>query len=90
MHFATTSFVSSKGGGHWFILSNPMIHGCPGCDGQTTSSFRVREFSCLHDLVWVGLDDKERDGLICIEQFATYKEFRHAISRTSLKKAIFP
>jgi hypothetical protein len=78
-----------KKGGRWFILSYPKVHGCSTCDGQTESSFRVREFLCLHDLVWAGLDDEERDGLIYIEQFDTYEEFRHTISRTLLKKVIF-
>jgi hypothetical protein len=89
LSFPRPSHLSLNKGGRWFILSYPKVRGCSTCEGQTESSFRVREFLCLHDLVWAGLDDEERDGLIYIEQFDTYEEFRHTISRTLLKKVIF-
>nr|WQM87069.1 hypothetical protein [Marseillevirus cajuinensis] len=57
-------FAQLRKGGHWFVLSVPYVHGdCSTCDGQTESSFNVKEYNGIHDLLWNHFTDSEREEL---------------------------
>ena len=57
-------FAQLRKGGNWFVFSLPRITAdCSSCDGQTDSSFSVKEYGGIHDLLWNHFSDREREEL---------------------------
>lgn len=57
-------FAQLRKGGNWFVFSCPWLSaGCSSCDGETDSSFNVKEYGGIHDLLWNHFTDDERGEL---------------------------
>nr|WRK65548.1 hypothetical protein MarFTME_503 [Marseillevirus futianmevirus] len=64
LEYGRELFVQLRKKGNWFVLSAPYLYsGCSSCDGETESSFNVREYEGIHDLLWNHFTDNEREEL---------------------------
>ncbi|AEA07145.1 hypothetical protein LAU_0294 [Lausannevirus] len=94
-----------EGSDHWFLFEGDVSGDCSTCDGDTNSWYTVKEFLCLHDFFYNGLNDFERseltrpywlssvmDGdeqIFRASDYDTYQDFRREVSRNKIKKILF-
>lgn len=95
-----------EGADHWFVFEGGNVSGgCSTCDGDTESAYTVKEFLCLHDFFYNGLDDFERyeltrphwlssltfgeEDVFSVSRYESYQDFRRKVSKNKIKKVLF-